>query len=242
MLNTIRLVILAFAASGMLAACSSPGPIGQDPGVAVADLSSLPTPGAEDYSAGPQGDVARPLDVLTINVFGVSDLDRTVRVGAGGFFEYPLIGAVQANGRSLAEIAYELETRLSGGYVRQPDVTVEYGERAGQIFTIGGEVGSPGQYRLIQATTLMEAVAIGGGTTEYSQLDEVLVFREVGGQRFIGVYDMKAIQRGNYPDPQIYAHDVVMVGDSPNRRLIADVLQYTQLVTSPLILLDRAVR
>ena len=238
----MRLGILAIAATALLAGCVSTGPIGEDASIAVAELASLPAPGAQDYTAGPQDEVARPLDVLNVVVFGVPELSRTVRVSAGGFFDYPLIGAVQANGRSLPEISYEVETRLSGDYVRQPDVTVEFGERTGQVYTIGGEVGGPGQYPIVQSTTLMEAVAIGGGGTEYSQLDEVLVFREIGGQRYIGVYDMTAIQRGNYPDPQIYAHDVIMVGDSPNRRLIADVLSYTQLVTSPLILLDRVAR
>ena len=41
--------------------------------------------------------------------------------------------AVQANGRSLAEISYELETRLSGTYVRDPDITVEFVSREGWL-------------------------------------------------------------------------------------------------------------
>lgn len=242
MLNKIRLGLLVFAASAMTAACGSTGPIGQDPSVAVADLTSLPAPTAMDYSRTTQQEVARPQDVLAVAVFGVPELTREVRVGQGGFFDYPLIGAVQANGRSLAEISYEVETRLTGSYVRQPDVTIEFLGRDGQVFTLGGEVGAPGQYPVLRPTTLMEAIAQGGGTTEYSQLDDVLIFRDIDGQRFIGVYNMGAIQRGNYPDPEIYAHDIIMVGDSPNRRLLADVLRYTQLITSPLILLDRVVR
>ncbi len=235
------MTIWAFVAAVTLAGCAKPQPIGQESGTLVAELSSLPAPGAQDYASGPQEDLARPLDVLAVSVFGVPELNRTVRVGNGGFFDYPLIGAVQANGRTLAEIGFELETRLKGTYVRDPDITVEFGERSGQLFTVGGEVNRPGQFPIIQGTTLMEAIAIGGGRTAYSRLAEVLVFREIGGQRYIGVYDMTAIQRGNYPDPQIYPHDIIMVGDSPNRRLMADVLQYTQLLTSPLILLQQVV-
>ncbi len=240
--DKFRLGILALAVLMSATACKTPGPIGEDPGIAVAELASLPTPTAQDFVGSPHGDVARPLDVLSVGVFGVPDLTRTVRVGSGGFFEFPLIGAVQANGRTLAEISYEVETRLAGTYVRNPDVTIEFAERTGQVFTVGGEVGNAGQYPIIQRTSLMEAVAIAGGSTEYSRLKEVLVFREIDGQRYIGVYNMEAIQRGNYPDPEIYAHDVIMVGDSPNRRLIADVLRYTQLITSPLILLERVAR
>lgn len=206
----------------------------------VTELSSLPAPSAQDHAGGRGDDQARPLDMLAISVFGVPELSRPVRVGSGGFFDFPLIGAVQANGRTLAEISFELETRLKGTYVRDPDITVEFAERGGQVYTVGGEVGRPGQFPIVQATTLMEAIAIGGGRTPYSRMSDVLVFREVNGQRYIGVYDMTAIQRGNYADPQIYAHDIIMVGDSPSRRAIADILSYAQAFASPVLLIQQA--
>ena len=237
-----RRVLLALAATAALAGCAKELPIGQDSATMVAELSSLPAPSAQDYAVGRQDDQARPLDQLNIAVFGVPELARTVRVGNGGFFDFPLIGAVQANGRTLAEIGYEVETRLRGTYVRDPDVTVEFGERSGQLVTVSGEVARPGQYPIIQNTTLMEAVSLGGGRTQFSRISEVMVFREVNGQRYIGVYDLEGIQRGNYPDPQIYAHDIIVVGDSPNRRAMADLLQYAQIVTSPLILLQQVAR
>lgn len=240
-LNKIFNPLLALLATALVAACGGSQPIGQTSGTTVAELSSLPAPGPLDYASGRQDDQARPLDALSIVVFGVPELSREVRVGASGTIDFPLIGAVQANGRTLAEIGFEIETRLKDTYVRNPDVTVEFGERAGQLLTVGGEVGRPGQVPIIQNTSLMEAIAMAGGRTTYSRLSEVLVFREIGGQRYIGVYDVAAIQRGNYPDPQVYPHDIIMVGDSPSRRVMADVLQYTQLLTSPLILLQQVV-
>jgi polysaccharide biosynthesis/export protein len=238
-LTIIRKTLLAIFATALVAGCGGPRPLGQDSATTVAELSSLPAPGAQDYAGGPQDDQARPLDELAVAVFGVPELTRAVRVGGGGFFDFPLIGAVQANGRTLGEIGFEIETRLKGTYVRDPDVTVEFTERSGQVFTVGGEVGRPGQWPIRQNTTLMEAIAIGGGRSQFARMSEVLVFREINGQRYIGVYDMTAIQRGNYPDPQIYANDIVMVGDSPSRRLLADLLQYTQAIASPLILVQQ---
>lgn len=240
-MTLIHKILLAMIATSGLAACGGPRPIGQDSATMVTELSSLPAPSAQDYASRRQDEQARPLDQLGISVFGVPELTRVVRVGAGGFFDFPLIGAVQASGRTPAEIGYELETRLRGTYVRDPDVTVEFGERSGQVITVGGEVSRPGQFPIVQGTTLMEAVAIGGGRTQYSRLSEVLVFREVNGQRYIGVYDLAGIQRGNYPDPQIYAHDIIMVGDSPSRRAIADVLTYAQAFASPVLLIQQAV-
>ena len=237
-----RSFLAVAALCGILGACGGPQPLAQDPSIAVASLSDLPEPGARDYQSSARSELVRPLDVLEVSVFNVAELTRTVRVGAAGTFDFPLIGAVQANGRSLQEIGYEIESRLQPDYVRTPDVTVQFAERPGQLFTIGGEVENPGQYPVVQPLTLMEAMAIGGGKSELSKLDEVLVFREVDGQRFIGVYDLSAIQRGNYPDPQIYSQDIIMVGESSSRRLIADILLYTQVFSTPLILFERLSR
>ena len=63
----------------------------------------------------------------------------------------------------------------------------------------------------------------------------MVIFREVDGQRFAGLYNLKGIRRGNYPDPEVYANDVILVGDSPGRRLFKDVIQAAPLFTTPLI-------
>lgn len=233
---------LSIGACLALAACGGSGPIAEDPGVSLVELSTLPDPSSEDYLGQPEDDVARPFDQLSVIVFGVPELSREVRISATGAFDFPLVGLVQANGRPLPEISHELEARLAGRYVLEPDVTIEFGERIGQSFTIGGEVREPGRYEITAPTSLMEAVAIGGGSTEYSRMKEVIVFRQVGGQRFIGLYDMTAIQRGNYPDPRIHPRDTIMVGDSPSRRLLAQAFQYSQLLSTPLILIDRLAR
>jgi len=102
-------------------------------------------------------------------------------------------------------------------------------------------VKSPGRYPVVGSMTLLDAVATAKGTSDFAGLDDVLIFRTVEGQRFIGVYNLAAIQRGNYPDPGIYAGDIVQVGDSPARRRLALLTSLTPLFT-PLILLDRLTR
>jgi polysaccharide export outer membrane protein len=51
-----------------------------------------------------------------------------------------------------------------------------------------------------------------------------------------GLYNLKAIRRGYYADPEIYANDTVVVGDSAGRRLFKDALQVVPLLTTPLII------
>jgi polysaccharide export outer membrane protein len=78
-----------------------------------------------------------------------------------------------------------------------------------------------------------------GGLSEFAKSDDVLVLRSVGDVTYIGVYNIEAIRRGNYPDPQIYADDIITVGDSPGRRRLQTILQLVPLLSTSAILVDR---
>lgn len=235
-MQILRTTLLA-AACAALASCAGSGPIGTAPTIEVAELSALPAPAIDEVS------VVRPQDSLRISVLGFPDLSRDeLLVGYSGAFQFPLIGTVEADGRTPLEISEEIADRLRGDYVVNPEVTVDVLEQPGRLFTVGGEVNRPGRHQVLGSMTLLEAVAIGGGTSETAKLSEVLVFRTVNGQRYIGLYDLRAIQRGNYPDPLVYAGDIVQVGDSPTLRRIQAITALAPLITSPVILLDRVLR
>ncbi|MEP3145183.1 polysaccharide biosynthesis/export family protein [Qipengyuania citrea] len=220
----------------LVAGCATPGPIGTDPGIEVADLAALPAPQASTLSQ------IRPRDVIRISVLGFPELSREFAVPSSGQFQFPLIGNVDAAERTPAEITDEIAARLRGRYVVDPQVILDITEQPGRLFTVGGEVASPGRFNAPEPMTLQEAVATAGGTSETALLSEVLIFRSVDGVRYIGVYDLKAIQRGNYPDPLIYEDDIVQVGDSPALRRIQLIAAVAPLVTTPLILLERTLR
>ena len=228
--------LAALLACVMVTGCSTPGPIGTEPSIQVANLSELPPPDGATLSQ------IRTLDKITVTVLGFPDLSRELVVGQSGQFQFPLIGTVNAAGRSPNEISNDISDRLRGRYVVDPQVIVDVVEQPGCLFTVGGEVNSPGRFDAVGPTTLLEAVASAGGTSDTAELTEVLVFRAVADEKYIGVYDLKAIQRGNYSDPLIYAGDIVQVGDSPALRRIQLIASVAPLVTTPLILLERALR
>ena len=95
---------------------------------------------------------------------------------------------------------------------------------------------SRGLYPVIGKMTLMRAVATAEGTSEFAKLDDIVIFRTVNGQKMAALYNLKAIRRGYYDDPEIFANDVVVVGDSTARRLFKDALQIVPLLTTPLII------
>lgn len=87
---------------------------------------------------------------------------------------------------------------------------------------------------------LLRLVNQAEGLTQYARLDDVLIMRTVANQRYIGVYNLGAIQRGNYPDPQLFPNDIVMVGDSPERRRLEVLLQVLPpIITTAAILISQ---
>jgi len=129
----------------------------------------------KEYVIGPQ-------DVLKITVWDHEDLNREVTVSEDGNFSYPLIGKVHADGLTVSELEKEIEKRLSGKYIINPQVNVTVKEyKSKQVFVLG-EVGGnasgkgPGAYPLIGKTTLMEILAEAGGPTKDAG-SEVIIIR-----------------------------------------------------------------
>jgi polysaccharide export outer membrane protein len=81
----------------------------------------------------------------------------------------------------------------------------------------------------------MRAIASAEGLGEFAKTDDVVVLRTVNGRDYAGVYNIAAIRRGNYPDPQIYANDIVIVGDSTALRRMRDLVQVIPAVVAPVI-------
>jgi polysaccharide export outer membrane protein len=177
-----------------------------------------------------------PFDELTIDVFGVEDLSqREVQVDASGRLSFPLVGMVEAGGKTPTEISQEIETGLRERFVRDPHVTVNLRKTVSQVVTIEGEVKEPGLYPVIGRISLLRAIATAKGTTEFSRLDDVVIFRTVQGRKFAALYNLKAIRSGATPDPDVYPNDIVMVGESRGRRLFRDLLQVVPILAYPLV-------
>ena len=222
---------------GMLAACSSaPGPIGLASSVQPVE-GEMPAPDAMDYSRPARSYYIGPSDRLSIDVFGVPELEREIQVDSAGRMSYPLIGVVETAGMTPEQLAREIEARLRNKYVKNPQVTVNLKETTNQLVTVDGQVGKPGMYPVTGRMTLERAVAVAGGATEFAKLSDVIIQREVGGKSYIGLYNLAAIRRGNYTDPDVYPNDLIIVGDSKQRRLFRDLLQVLPLATTPLVLL-----
>jgi polysaccharide export outer membrane protein len=197
--------------------------------------SALPPPSTIDLIQPERPYLIGPLDKVAIDVYGVPELSRSVQVDASGRIAVPLLGSLQASGKTPLELGSLISQQLRGRYVRNPQVTVNLTETLSQNVTIDGAVTKPGQYQIAGRETLLRALARAEGTTEFAEENHVVVFRRVNNRDMAALYDVRAIRQGMYPDPEIYANDVIQVGDSPSRRIFRDLVSVSPILSAPLL-------
>ena len=227
---TALLVVLA------LPACVHREPLlSTDRLTVVQDSTTLPAPNRQDLTAPDRPALIGPLDTIQVDVFNVPDLSREMQVDASGRIAMPLVGTVDARGKTAQELAATVEAALRGRYVRAPEVTVNIKSSVSQVVTIDGQVVEPGLYPVTNQMTLLRTIASAKGLSEFARQEDVVILRTVNGHKMAGLYNIEAIRRGTYEDPPIFANDVVVVGDSPQRRMFRDFVSLAPLLAAPLI-------
>jgi polysaccharide export outer membrane protein len=132
-------------------------------------------------------------DVLEIVTWKEPDFSRPdVLVRTDGKISFPLLGDVQAAGRTPMEIRKEIEERLKA-YVDNPIVTVTVKSPASQKFYILGEVKKTGEYPLIKGLTVLQAFAIAGGFTDWASKKEIILLRYENGKQKVYNINYKKI-------------------------------------------------
>jgi polysaccharide export outer membrane protein len=176
------------------------------------------TTSVADYRIG-------PLDALDVTVFQEPELStKAIQVDASGRIALPLVGSVNAQGKTAAELSGELERLFGQKYLRDPQVTVTVASSVSQKVSIQGEVTEPGVYQITGPTTLLDVISMAKGETELATLQQVVVFRNINNQRMGAVFDIASIRRGEAADPVIQGNDLVVVGYSAARQFWKNVL------------------
>ncbi len=207
-------------------------------GATVTRVDASELPGPDGQTGAEQGYVYRigPYDKLIIDVLGIDGMvNRHVTADGDGNIALPVAGSVSVNNLTIGEATDRIVQQLRAGYMRNPRVSVNLEESVSRFITVDGEVAQPGNYPVVAGMTLMRGVAAARGVTEFAKLKEVVIHRKVNGRQMIALYDLQAIRRGAYTDPVLYPNDVVVVGDSPGRRMLQQLLQAAPLLISPLV-------
>jgi polysaccharide export outer membrane protein len=138
--------------------------------------------------------VVGPEDVLDVQVWDNKDLNQVVFVRPDGKTSLPLVGEIQAAGKTVQE----LQDYLSAVYsktVKGAAVTVIIREiKSRPVYFLGG-FGKPGALQLLRSDlTLLQALAIVGGVTPAADADKGFVLRK---DKVIPVNFTKLTQKGD---------------------------------------------
>jgi polysaccharide export outer membrane protein len=135
-------------------------------------LDSHPSPsnlGAQEYHIGPD-------DLLSINVFEAQELNRDVRVSAGGEISLPLLGAVHAAGLTPRELEIVLQELLHRTYMKDPHVSVFVREVQSHPVSVMGAVRRPGVFQVRGNKSLLEVLSLAEGLADDAG-DTVIILR-----------------------------------------------------------------
>jgi len=156
-------------------------------------------------------------DVLDISVFagGEAQEHMIVVIAPDGSVTCPLVGALSAAGRSLADLTADLRARLARDYYKDPRVVVVVHE-FGATIAVSGEVRRPGVYRLNEARTVLGACVLAGGFTDFASARSARVVRVRGGKTETLRVDLTKVRQGRSEDVALEAGDRL---DIPRRML-----------------------
>lgn len=155
--------------------------------------------------------VIAPGDVLTIQVWKEADLSGAARVRTDGMISIPLVDDVKAAGLTPLALKKVIEDKLQG-FVELPKVTVIVNESSYRIYIVG-RVGSPGQYPLNKDLTVLEALTLAGGPTEWADSNDIVIIRRVGGEVKRIPFQYKKVISGKKMEQNIYlqSNDTIIV-------------------------------
>jgi polysaccharide export outer membrane protein len=135
-------------------------------------------------------------------------------VDVRGNIELPRIGVIPAEGRTKSELEGLIKTKLQG-QLTNPSVIIRF---LNFRITVLGEVGSPGVLSIpTERLSILEAVGMAGGITEFGKIKEVKIVRENNGVRQLGTLDLTSKNIFESPYYQLQQNDVVLVDQNRNR-------------------------
>jgi len=161
--------------------------------------STKPTPPPKGKPAVPAVEPVNYLigsgDVLQLFVWKEPDLTRDVTVRFDGKISVPLLGDVEAAGRTPQDLGKDLGEKL-GRFVEAPVVTVAVTQPNSARFFVLGQVASPGGYPLIGRVSVLQALALAGGFKDFAKSDKIVIVRGDDSQKTLSV-NYKKLEDGS---------------------------------------------
>lgn len=190
-------------------------PVGQAQAEAVKvepvamDAAVKVEPAVEEVDSGYQ---IGPEDLLEISVWKEEGLKKEVLVRPDGGLSFPLIGEVQAAGKTAGQLKKEIAQRLEK-FIPDPVVSIALLKVIGNKIYVIGKVNKPGEFPAGRYVSVLQALSMAGGLTSFSAENGIKVMRKEGGKDIVFPFRYSDVKNGENLEQniQLKGGDVVVV-------------------------------
>lgn len=160
---------------------------------------------SEDYVIGPE-------DVIGVQFWREPEMSGDVIVRPDGMITLPLIGEVKAEGLKPQALRDQVKQAV-GRFLTDANVTVVVRQVNSRRIYVTGQVIHPGAYPLASPRTVLQAIALAGGLTEYAESDNISVARTEQGRTRVFKFNYKNVSKGKALEQniQLLPGDTVIV-------------------------------
>jgi polysaccharide export outer membrane protein len=144
-------------------------------------MPTAPVPTAASAPAHPTAYVIGPEDGLDISVWKDDTLKATSLVRPDGGISFPLIGEIQAAGKTTDQLRDEIRKRLEK-YIPDAVVTVAVMHVASYRIYVLGRVNKPGDFAVGRDVDVLQALTLAGGLTPFAHENDIRVVRKIDGK------------------------------------------------------------
>jgi len=175
----------------------------------------MPVAPAAAETPGPQESpdyIIGPGDVLYISVWKDEALTGDVVVLPDGSLTFPLVGSVQASGKTVAELKKDLEVRIQR-YVPDPVLTVAVKTVNSMYIYVIGRVNNPGRFVLNAPTNVLQALSMAGGVNPFADNNDIKIMRSEGSRTTVYKFRYNDVSKGKNLEQNITLKrgDVIIV-------------------------------
>ncbi|HTC52170.1 MAG TPA: polysaccharide biosynthesis/export family protein [Steroidobacteraceae bacterium] len=139
--------------------------------------------------------LVQPGDVLTVTVWKETDLTGDVLVRPDFGLSFPLVGDLDAHGKTVDELREEITARLTR-YIPSPVVTVAAKTVAGNHIYVVGRVQKPGEYPMARDVDVMQALSLAGGATPFAAVNDIIILRRLSAGQIVLHFQYNDVARG----------------------------------------------
>jgi polysaccharide export outer membrane protein len=202
-----RFTALALIGAVAMAAAASPS-------AAQSTVPAAPTTAAQPVPAvqGVPVDASFVIgtdDLLAIVFWELPNHSAEVAVRPDGKITLPLLNEVQASGLTPDQLRTQITT-AAAKYIRDPQVSVIVKQINSRKVFVTGKVLRPGSYPITQPTTVLQMLAIAGGTSDFAKTKKIAIMRTEHGQTQSFKFNYGEVLQGKKLDQNI----VLMPGDT----------------------------